>query len=172
MPFVFGIDVKNTIKLKKLVKLICGSEPFEINITKLAQKMEIDRATLYQYINYLNLGNIFNVLKSKTKGDSIFVKPEKIYLNNTNLNYCYCENQKIGTIRETFAVSQLIHFYDLEYPAKGDLIVDNKYTFEIGGKNKDFSQIKTIKENAYLIIDDIEVGNKNKIPIWLLGFLY
>jgi hypothetical protein len=172
LPFVFGIDIKNTIKLKKLVKLICGSEPFEINITKLAQKMEIDRTTLYQYINYLNLGNVFNILKSKTRGDSIFVKPEKIYLHNTNLNYCYCENQKIGTIRETFIISQLVYFYDLEYPARGDLIVDKKYTFEIGGKNKDFSQIREIKENAYLILDDIEAGNKRKIPIWLLGFLY
>lgn len=175
LPFAFGIDVKNTVKLKKLVKLICMSEPFEINITKLAQRMEIDRATLYQYINYLNLGNIFNILKSKAKGDSIFMKPEKIYLHNTNLNYCYCENQKIGTIRETFAVSQLVYFYDLEYPRNGDLIVDGKYAFEIGGKNKDFSQLKEkgkrIKD-GYLILDDVEVGGEGKIPIWLLGFLY
>jgi predicted AAA+ superfamily ATPase len=169
LPFVFGIDTKNTIKLKKLVKLVCESEPFEINITKLAQKMEIDRSTLYQYINYLNLGNILNILKSKTRGDSIFAKPEKIYLHNTNLNYCYCEEQKIGTIRETFIVSQLIYFYDLKYPRKGDLIVDKKYTFEIGGKNKDFSQIK---ENGFLILDDIESGNRRKIPLWLFGFLY
>ncbi len=169
LPFVFGIDVKNTIKLKKLVKLICQSEPFEINITKLAQKMEIDRATLYQYISYLNKGNIFNILKSKTRGDSIFVKPEKIYLHNTNLNYCYCEEQKIGNIRETFIISQLIYFHDIEYPKKGDLILDKKYIFEIGGKNKDFSQIK---DDGYLILDDIEIGSKRKIPIWLFGFLY
>ncbi len=172
LPFVFGIDVKNTIKLKKLVKLICQSEPFEINITKLAQKMEIDRATLYQYISYLNKGNIFNILKSKTRGDSIFVKPEKIYLHNTNLNYCYCEEQKIGTIRETFIISQLIYFHDIEYPKKSDLILDKKYIFEIGGKNKDFSQIKDYSDAGYLILDDIEIGSKRKIPIWLFGFLY
>ena len=169
LPFVFGVDAKNTIKLKKLVKLICQSEPFEINITKLAQKMEMDRATLYQYISYLSQGNIFNILKSKTRGDSIFVKPEKIYLHNTNLNYCYCDGQKIGTIRETFIVSQFIYIHDIEYPKKGDLILDKKYIFEIGGKNKDSSQIK---DGGYLILDDIEIGSKRKIPMWLFGFLY
>ena len=46
-----------------------------------------------------------------------------------------------------------------------------KYTFEIGGKNKDFSQIKDIK-NSYVASDGIEVGFKNKIPLWIFGFLY
>jgi hypothetical protein len=43
--------------------------------------------------------------------------------------------------------------------------IDDTYLFEIGGKNKDFSQIK-------MAIDDIELGGERKIPLWLLGFLY
>ncbi len=171
LPFVFKIDVENLIKLKKLVKLICVSEPYELNLSKLAKKIEINRITLYKYIDYLYRGDILFILKPTQKGDSIFTKPEKIYMNNTNLNYCYCENPKIGTIRETFIMSMLRENHKIEYPKKGDVKVDEKYTFEIGGKNKNQIQIKNV-ENSYLIIDDIEVGTKNKIPLWLLGFLY
>ena len=169
LPILFKIETKNIIKLKKLIKLICLSEPYELNLTKLAQKIEINRHTLYYYIEYLTLGNIFNVIKPKTKGNSLFSKPEKIYLNNTNLNYCYCEEQKIGTIRETFIMSQLKNFYNLSYPKKGDILINNKHIIEIGGKNKDFAQIK---DKGYLLLDDIEVGSERKIPLWLFGFLY
>ena len=46
----------------------------------------MDRDTLYLYMEYLRRAKIFNILRSKTKGDNIFLKPDKIYLNNTNLN--------------------------------------------------------------------------------------
>jgi predicted AAA+ superfamily ATPase len=170
LPFIFDIKPINTIKLKKLVYLICESEPFELNITKLAQKIEINRNTLYQYLYYLAKGDIFILLDSKTRGDNIFVKPQKIYLKNTNLNYCYCEEQKIGTIRETFFANQLFE-YNLLYPKNGDFLVNEKYIFEIGGKNKTKKQIKNI-ENSYLVLDDIEFGNENIIPLYLFGFLY
>ena len=57
------------------------------------------------------------------------------------------------------------------YSKKGDFLVDGKYTFEIGGKNKSFNQIKDI-ENSYVVADGIEIGFGNKIPLWLFGFLY
>jgi hypothetical protein len=50
-------------------------------------------------------------------------------------------------------------------------MVNDKYLFEIGGKNKNFLQIKDIKD-SFLALDDIEIGFKNKIPLWLFGFLY
>jgi len=49
--------------------------------------------------------------------------------------------------------------------------VDEKYLFEIGGRNKSSKQIKNIAE-AYLVLDDIENGVFNQIPLWLFGFLY
>ncbi len=171
LPFVFNIEVENLIKLKKLVKLICISEPYELNLSKLAQKIEINRATLYKYIEYLHRGDILFILKSSQKGDRIFTKPEKIYMNNTNLNYCYCGNPKIGIIRETFIMSMLRENHNIEYPKKGDIRIDGKYTLEVGGKSKKQNQIKNVK-NSFLAVDDIEVGTGNKIPLWLFGFLY
>jgi hypothetical protein len=105
-------------------------------------------------------------------------KPEKIYLANTNLMYISKPN--IGNVRETFFMNQLDNYYKNKnsfldtgiYASNyGDFYVEEKYTFEIGGKNKDFKQIKDMP-NSYIAADDIEIGFGNKIPLWLFGFLY
>jgi len=171
LPIIFNIEPTNIAKLKKLVSFICDSKPYELNITSLSKKIGIDRKTLYQYIHYLSLGDIFLKVLPKTKGDTIFSKPSKLYLNNTNLNYCYCTNYDKGTIREGFFVNQLNKIVNIQYSKIGDFLVDEKYIVEIGGKNKSFKQIKDIK-NSFVIADDIEVGFGSKIPLWLFGFLY
>ncbi len=171
LPIIFNIEVSNIRKLKQLVAYICSSQPFKLNISELAQKIAIDRKTLYQYIYYLTLGNIFSRLEAKGKGDNIFSKPAKIYLNNPNLNNCYCEKNEIGTIREEFFLNMLSIEHKLLYPKNGDFLVDEEWLFEIGGKNKGFKQIKDL-QNSFIAADGIEIGFKNKIPLWLFGFLY
>jgi len=171
LAYIFNIEPKFSIKLKQLVTLICESKPYELNITKLAQKIEINRNTLYQYIYYLTRGKIFNTLKAKTKGDNIFNKPDKLYLANPNLNFSYCNENDIGTIRENFFVNQVGAYHTLNYPKQGDFLVNDIYTFEIGGKDKGFKQIKGL-DNSFVVADNIEVGVSNKIPLWLFGFLY
>ncbi|MFA5233003.1 MAG: hypothetical protein WC390_01290 [Sulfurimonas sp.] len=82
-----------------------------------------------------------------------------------------CSNQNIRSLRESFFVSQLKIDYDIKYAQKGDFVVDDMYVFEIGSKNKSFEQIKDMPE-IFVAADDIEVGFKNKIPLWLFGFIY
>ena len=171
LPIIFNIEPQSIQKLKQLVNLICSSKPYELNITSLSKKIGINRNTLYQYIHYLTMGNIFASLRAKTKGDNIFSKPQKLYLNNPNLSFSYCQSNEVGTLREQFFLNMLSQKYDVSYPKKGDFLVDEKYTFEIGGKNKSFEQIKNI-ENSFVVADDIEIGFGNKIPLWLFGFLY
>ena len=50
-------------------------------------------------------------------------------------------------------------------------IVDGKYTFEVGGKDKGSAQIAGIGD-SYILSDDIETPVGNRLPLWLLGFLY
>lgn len=76
-----------------------------------------------------------------------------------------------GTLRETFFYNQVSQVYPLNYTEKGNFLVDRKYTFEVGGKNKTKKQIAGLK-NAFLALDGIESGYKNEIPLWLFGFLY
>jgi len=171
LPIIFNIEPSNIHKLKQLVAYICTSKPYELNLTALAQKIGINRKTLYQYIHYLDLGNIFARLDAKSKGDNLFLKPAKLYLNNPNLNHCYCQTSETGTIREEFFLNMITVDHEILYPKQGDFLVDGTYTFEIGGKNKSFNQIKNLP-NAFVAADGIEVGFGNKLPLWLFGFLY
>ena len=49
---------------------------------------------------------------------------------------------------------------------QGDFLVNDKYTFEIGGKNKSFKQIKELA-NSFVVSDNIEIGFGSKISLWL-----
>ena len=111
------------------------------------------------------------LVEELAKGLKRIQKPAKMYLHNTNLLYAYCDNAKIGTVRETFFVNQVSYTHTINVAKYGDFIVDKKYTFEIGGRGKDFSQIKDIK-NSFLVLDGIQKGEKRVIPLWLFGFLY
>ncbi|MGC8555384.1 MAG: ATP-binding protein, partial [Candidatus Acidulodesulfobacterium sp.] len=144
-------------KIKKLLDILCSSDPFKINIEKLAASAEIDRNTVYKYIKNLNESHLITVLYQKAKGYGIMTKPEKLYLNNPNLVYALCNNNSLGTIREIFFINQVSAVQKVNSHKSGDFIVDDKFIFEIGGKNKDFSQIKDI-ENSFLALDGIETG--------------
>jgi len=160
-----------TNKLKKLLIVISQSNPFELNITKVASNIEVSRNTIYAYLQHLDKGGLLNIVASAKKGISKLSKPEKLYLNNTNMFYSLADDSKLGTIRETFFVSQLKQNHTIEISNQGDFLIDNKYTFEVGGENKTFKQIKDIS-NSYLVIDTNNTQNKKKIPLWLFGFLY
>ena len=171
IPSIFPIEYDKIINLKKLIELVCLSNPFKINIKELSTKIGTkDYATLYRYMEYLKRGKIFNLLRTKSKGDSILTKPKKLYLANTNLHFAYCSNSKIGTIREVFFMSM---FEDgrLEVAQKGDFVVDDRYIIEVGGKNKSYKQIKDLS-NSFVVADNIEIGSGAKVPLWLFGFLY
>jgi uncharacterized protein len=79
--------------------------------------------------------------------------------------------EEAGTIRETFFNSQLNVLHHVRLPGEGDFLVDDTFVFEIGGKNKSAGQIQHLP-NAFLVLDDIENGVFNRIPLWLFGFLY
>ncbi len=172
IPSIFNIEYQNIRTLKKLLLLLCESVPYTPNINELLKKMNMgsDYRSLYRYLDYLHKAKIITIMRPLTKGDNIFVKPEKIYFNNTNLHYTYCKNPQKGTVREVFFKSMLFN-HDISIPKKGDFLIDNKFLFEIGGKNKKYKQIKDIPD-SYIVADDIEIGSKNKIPLWLFGFLY
>ena len=169
--YIFNIEISNINKLKQLVKLLCLSRPYELNLTNLAKDIEITRETLYKYIHYLTLGNVLSRIDLLNTKQSNFKKPAKLYLENTNLTYTFCSNSEIGTIREQFFINATSVDHKVNYSKIGDFLIDEKYIVEVGGKNKSFKQIKDV-ENSFVVADDIEVGFGDKVPLWLFGFLY
>jgi len=158
-------------KLKKLLNVICYSKPFELNVTKVAANIEVSRNTIYAYLEHLTKGDLLTVVADNKKGLTALSKPEKLYLNNTNLSYALCDDPEIGTIRECFFANQLQEQHALTTTKKGDFIVDDKLIFEIGGEGKGFKHIKDMKD-AFIVQDTDATENPHKIPLWLFGFLY
>ena len=172
LPLLRGVDISYISKLKQLLLIIAASTPFTPNVHKLSVNIGINRATLLSYLHYLKETNLTKHLYKDSLGISKLQKPDKIYLENTNLAYLLAAKQtNLGNLRECFFYNQLDYKHKVEYPNKGDFLIDNKFTFEIGGKSKTFKQLQNI-ENSYIAADDIEYGTDNKIPLWLFGFLY
>jgi predicted AAA+ superfamily ATPase len=171
LVYIFNIDIHNIYKLKQLVKLLCINKPYELNLSNLTRDIQIGRETLYKYIHYLTLGNVLKRVDILTKKQNLFSKPAKLYLDNPNLTYIFCNDGEKGTIREQFFINALEVEHQINYSKIGDFLVDEAYTFEIGGAKKGFNQIKDV-ENSFVVADDIEVGYGDKIPLWLFGFLY
>ena len=108
----------------------------------------------------------------QTRSISILNKPDKLWMHNTNLMYAISAGSiEKGNLRETFFLQSLSNEHIITLPDKGDVLIDNKFLFELGGKNKTRNQIKDI-ENAFIVKDDIEIGTLNTIPLWLFGFQY
>ncbi|MBQ9677098.1 MAG: hypothetical protein IJV44_03070 [Prevotella sp.] len=102
-------------------------------------------------------------------------KPDKIYLDNTNLLYALCpQKPETGTVRETFIANQLASAgHTIEYAGykRGDFRIDNDTVIEVGGADKGYGQLAG-QEHSFIAADDIESAYLRKIPLWAFGFLY
>ncbi|MEX2336219.1 MAG: ATP-binding protein, partial [Fulvivirga sp.] len=162
----------NVTKIKKLLGVIAASAPFEPNISKIAQKLNLGRDTVNHYLRHLQDAYILFLANKPNRGISALQKPDKVFIENTAFVYALQSQPEIGTVRETFFINQIKNAgYQINLGKKGDFLVDGTYTFEIGGRNKNAIQIKDV-DNAYLALDDIESGFGKQIPLWLFGFLY
>jgi predicted AAA+ superfamily ATPase len=172
LPLLRGVDISYISKLKQLLLIIAESSPFVPNVSKLSERIGINRTTFITYLHYLQEAHLTKHLYKDSFGISKLQKPDKIFLENTNLASVLAESYtNTGNLREIFFFNQLSYRHSVEYPEKGDFLVDKKYIFEIGGKSKTNRQINAV-ENAYVAADDIEYGHEHKIPLWMFGFLY
>lgn len=166
-PSLTGNSIK---KLKSLLKVISSSVPFTPDMKKLKNIIGVgDERTLKNYLKYLEDAGLIKMLMKTSKGLGSIEKPEKIYLDNPNLLFATTVN--MGTARETFFMNQLSKEHQVIAPKQGDFYIDEMFSFEIGGKNKSFNQLKEI-EKSFIASDDIERGFGNRLPLWLFGFMY
>ena len=161
-------------KIHKLLSTIASLVPFTPDMKNLKNLLGIgDERTLKTYLKYLEDAGVISTVSKSSKGLREMEKPEKIYLNNPNLYHAMAGGREpdSGAMRETFLLNMLRTCHTVSVPAKGDFLVDDAITFEVGGKNKDAGQIRDIA-NAWLALDNIEIGHGNRIPLWLFGFIY
>ncbi len=174
LPLLRGVDVTFSRKIKQLLLIISETAPFIPNIKKISEKTGIGRNTLISYMQYLQEADLITHLYKSARGISRMQKPDKIFLENSNIAYAVNPfTPDPGSLRETFFLNQLKHQHQLSYPESGDFLIDDAFLVEVGGKNKPSKQLSEWpKDKAFVAADDIEYGYANKIPLWLFGFLY
>jgi hypothetical protein len=123
-------------------------------------------------LHILHKARLLGLLYADPTGITLLQKPEKIFLFHPNLYYTLSRKAfDTGSLRETFFYNQVQANHRITYPKDYDFLVDDRFLFEIGGKNKKVKpDIGT--ETFWIVKDNIEYGYKNQIPLWLFGFLY
>jgi len=172
IPQLRKVESAYVHKIKQLLFVVAQSAPFVPNITKLSERIGITRNALMTYLNALHESHLTFSAQKRGSGMNVLQKPDKVYLENSNLMYALADKQTdVGNVRETFFANQLRKNHEVHLSEVSDFLIDGKFTFEIGGKEKGKKQIAGL-EDAYVVSDDIEYGMGNKIPLWLFGFLY
>lgn len=171
LPAVENVTYETLQKTKKLLMIISEHVPFEPTMSELWRQLSTDNESGLKMLYALDKAQVLALLTDKTNNYKSLSKPDKIFLSNPNLMHVLCPKVDKGNERETFFISQLRVLHDVRYPKQGDFLIDNKFLFEVGGKNKTFEQIADVP-NSYLAVDDTEVGSGCRIPLWMFGFLY
>lgn len=172
IPQYADLSVSIARKLKRLLAIIAQSAPFKPNMTQIGGQLEVSRNNVSDLCVYLEKAGLIGLLRTSTGGIQGLGKVEKIYLDNTPLIYTLGnQNVEIGTVRETFFFNQTRSLFSVATSPISDFLIDNKYTFEVGGKKKKQRQLQDI-ENGFVVKDNIETGHGNIIPLWMFGMLY
>ena len=171
-PAVEEVEVSTIRKARRMLDVLSASAPLTPNMERLYAELGTDRKQGLKMLYALERAGLLSLLASKKASLKNLSTPDKIYCQNSNLMRALRPSADIGTERETMVFNQLrAAGHDVTYPVRGDFCVDGKLLLEVGGPGKGFNQIKDIP-NSYVVLDDVEVGVGNKIPLWLFGFLY
>lgn len=171
IPSVEKVEYATLLKAKHLLSIIASQTPSPLNARITASLLGVTVNQLIKILSLLERSQILRLLYYKTeRNPKSMAKPQKVIFDNPSIIYALGYGDK-GKIRETFLASMISSFHEVAYPKAGDLLVDNRYLFEVGGVNKGFNQIKDIPD-SFVVADDMEQGFGNRIPLWLFGFLY
>ena len=171
IPTVEKIEYATLLKAKHLLTIIATQTPSPLNAKRTSEMLAVSTNQLIKILSLLERSQILRLLYYKSeRNPNSMAKPQKVLFNNSSLLYAlgYADT---GKVRETFFAAMMAEDHDIAYPKAGDLIVDNRYLFEVGGARKSFDQIKDIPD-SFIAADELDCGIGNKIPLWLFGFLY
>jgi uncharacterized protein len=172
---IYNIRSQNLIIFEQILFFLANISPSEMTYTNISKKVKIDAKTVEYYCQILAEAGLVNIIKKYDTVTNHLLKEKKIFLSNTNLMYLY--NQKyrytdnLGMLREVFfvdCIKRTKSFISLHSKQDFNLIIDDvNYICEIGGENK---KVKS-KNKTYVIADNVFVGVRNIIPLWLFGCL-
>jgi len=171
----YNLRTENLRIFKKILLYLTSISPGTLSIHKLAKNLSIDDKTLTNYLNYLSETGLVHLIYPSEPGNLSLRRPEKLFLNNTNLQYALestvAPSSDLGTLRELYFIQSIRNAgLELFHAKQGDYQIF-QYHFEIGGKNKTRNQIKHLPD-AFLVKDDMLSSSSTSVPLMYFGFLY
>ncbi|MFV0397612.1 MAG: ATP-binding protein [Bacteroidales bacterium] len=166
--FLKQIELSYYHKIRKLLYILANQSPCSPNVSDLSKAIDTSRATVMNYIKYLQDARLINLLYHE--GDEYPKKPAKIYLHNTNLMYPLLMNKvDEQAVRETFFYNALFKDNKLHAPTtkSTQFIVNGEYPFSVVTSRRGRRM-----NGIYYAVDGIQYGEGRDIPLWLFGFLY
>lgn len=171
IPAVAQVEYDTVYKMRQLLAILSEQSPYTLNVSALARMLSTSTAQVLKLMDLLHKAAIIRRLYQKESGLKMMQKPEKILFDNTNIMCALSATADRGTMRETFFAGMLAKEHNISMPQAGDLLVDKKYLFEVGGRGKGYKQVANIP-NSYVVNDGVDIGFENKIPLWLFGMMY
>lgn len=171
IPAFEAIEQETLHKLGRLLYVMTTQVPFTLNVQSLSEKIQVSRNTVIKMFELMDKGGIIRCLYSGWRSPKSVAKPGKILFDNTDIMAALSTLNDIGTVRETFVASMLAPRHTLYEPPVGDFLVDERYVLEVEGKSKTFKQVADLPD-SYIVADEEETTTGNRLPLWLLGFLY
>jgi uncharacterized protein len=180
LPSQFSISPGKVNILKKILWIIASSDPFHLNIEGLSNDLGIAKMSTYHFIECLSRGRLLQTISRAGTGIKSVRKPEKMYLENTNIIAAITIPNRVepsvGTVRETFFCSAVAPIHSVKSFAGIDFLLDDEWLVEVGGQNEDAQQLqssglKSNKKTRLLALDGIESGSGDRVPLYLFGLL-
>lgn len=164
------IELKYLTKIKKLFYLLALDGSKAPNISNLAEEINTSRATVMNYIKYLADARLINIIYPV--GQDFPKKPSKVMLHNSNLMHAiYPIKVNQQDMMETFFVNALWKDHLVNQGSKNQhFIVDNDLKFRVCDAKSEH-KVRYNPDTFYARYNT-EIGKDNRIPLWLLGFLY
>ena len=162
------IELKYLARIKKLLYLLAINAPTSPNVSKLATEIGTSRATVMNYLKYLEEARLINMVHRE--GEKFSKKPAAIYLHDANLMYAVYEpSMTEQTIMETFFVNCLWRHHTVHKARRAGLFrIDNTTNICVCDKTK---RVRTAADTIYVKYNT-DIGREKEIPLWLFGFLY
>ena len=164
------IELKYLPKIKSLFYQLAVEGAKAPNVSQLADSINTSRATVMNYIKYLADARLINMIYPDNQ--EFPKKPSKVMLHNPNLMYAIFPLQiDEQEVMETFFVNSMWKDHKVHQGGHDHFyMVDGNRKFRIC----DAQATNKLRYNPDTIYAryNTEVGKDNRIPLWLLGFLY
>lgn len=167
---VYHMDYESLLKMNRILMYLASRQLFRPTIERMALACQTTRDSLLKFLKYLHKAGLVGWVTREGEDVNFLNKPDCLCLNDSNLLVALAlQAPDQRAVYETFLVHQLKLKHQVHQSGNTSYLVDFDYRFELSWNQ---AEGNLSANNSYLIVDQAERKAGNRIPLWMLGFLY